>query len=74
MEGILLLTKIQPKFIYHSFELPFWISNMDPAIIKSYKKQLDKQGMVNEDVYTYEFDQDMEWILKPQKINSFLSF
>lgn len=65
VEGSLHWAGVQPKYTYRSFELPLWVRGIDPVNVENYKRLLARLGRVNDDINAYQFDPDLEWMLKP---------
>ncbi|MEE9259474.1 MAG: SGNH/GDSL hydrolase family protein, partial [Nitrospinaceae bacterium] len=65
LEAVLRLSGYQPKIKFHSFELPYWFEEFDPAILEEFKKHVMELGFVNEDVYAYRPDDVLGYVLKP---------
>lgn len=58
----------QRKIVFKDFELPGWLSHLDPVTQGLYKEQLTERGFVNEDIYAYQYDRRFEYILKPERV------
>ncbi len=65
IEGMLRLSGFEPVFYYKTHAIPSWMEEMDPVVLEKYKRFVDGQGFVNEDVYAYRPDLRYGYRLKP---------
>ncbi|MFQ5443171.1 MAG: hypothetical protein ACE5EK_01015, partial [Nitrospinales bacterium] len=70
MEAGLRMAGYQRKIVFQNHELPGWLAKLDPVTQDLYKQQLAKRGFVNKDIYSYQYDRRLEYILKPDRVKT----
>ena len=57
--------KYQPHIKFKDLQLPYWVSKTDSFFLDDYRNRLISIGKINQDIYAYQPNSLMGYVLKP---------